>query len=214
MPSDAKTILKQKSPRYLRVGITGGIGSGKSTVCNLFARLGRAVLSADAIARSLTDGNDDIKASIRKAFGTGVFLPNGAVDRKALAAHVFMNRTRLQTLNAIIHPHVFRAIEQALSQLPTTQRQPYVVIEAALIFESGMDKQLDYVVVVSADEGKRIDRVMKRDGVTREEVLARMQSQMNVEQALRRADFVLTNNGTEPDLERSVAFVDSLLKRL
>ncbi len=209
-----KVVLKQKPTEYLRVGVTGGIGSGKSTVCNLFARLGRTVLSADAIARSLTDSSEDIKASLRKAFGDGVFRPDGLVDRKALAACVFNNRRRLQTLNAIIHPHVFRSIEQTLRQLPSTQKRPYVIIEAALIFESGMDDQLDYVVVVSADEEVRIDRVMKRDGVSRDEVLARMQSQMNVEQALRRADFVLQNDGAEADLAHTVAFLDSLLKRL
>ncbi len=206
--------MKNKSTDYLRVGVTGGIGSGKSTVCSIFARLGRTVLSADAIARSLTDSSDVIKAALRKAFGDEVFLPNGWVDRKALAGHVFTNRKRLQELNAIVHPHVFRSIEETVRQLSPAQRQPFIIIEAALIFESGMDKQLDYVVVVSADEEKRIERVMKRDGVTREEILARMQSQMNVEQALRRADFVLTNNGSEPDLERSVAFLDALLQRL
>lgn len=206
--------MKKKSTDYLRVGVTGGIGSGKTVVCNLFARLGRTVLSADAIARTLTDTSPDIKASIRQAFGDEVFLPNGLVDRKALAARVFKNRSHLRTLNTIIHPHVFRSIEETLSQLPAEQKKPYVIIEAALIFESGMDKGLDFVVVVSADEKLRIDRVMKRDGVAREEVLARMQAQMDVEEALRRADFVLTNDGAEADLEKSVRFLDTLLRKL
>lgn len=205
--------MKSSEP-YLRVGVTGGIGSGKSAVCRAFEQLGRVVLSADEIARSLTDTHDGIRASIRERFGSDVFLPDGTVDRRALAAKVFGSPSKLKALNAIIHPHVFEAIEDRLRQLPASSKHPYVIIEAALIFETGMDRQLDYVIVVHAEEEDRIVRVMQRDGITREEVLARMKSQMNVQQALRRADFVISNNGSLAELADRVRFLDAVLRKL
>ena len=138
--------------RFLRVGITGGIGSGKSTVCNLFAGLGRTVLSADDIARQLTDNSAQIKSSIRKTFGEKVFLPNGVLDRQALAAIVFENHSLRAKLDALIHPHVFAALDEAIDRLSLSDKSSYLLIEAALIYESGMDEKLDYVVVVHADE--------------------------------------------------------------
>lgn len=205
--------MKSSDP-YLRVGVTGGIGSGKSVVCRAFARLGRVVLLADEIARALTESSERIKAAIRTKFGDGVFLPDGTLNRSALAARVFSSPSKLKTLNAIVHPYVFGEIERRLDELPAAAKCPYVLIEAALIFESGMDKQLDYVIVVHAEQEERIRRVMERDGVPRADVLARMKSQMNVQQALRRADFIIANDGSVEDLERQVTFLDSLLQKL
>lgn len=198
--------------RPLRVGVTGGIGSGKSTVCKLFASMGRPVLSADDIARELTDTNYAIQSAIRKLFGISVFLPNGRVDRKALATVVFNDHSLRKELNAIIHPHVFSAIDQAIEKLDAAVH--YVVIEAALIYEAGMDEQLDYVVVVNADEPTRITRVMSRDNVSREAVRARMNAQMDVEKKIKLADFVIENDGTEDDLASRVRFLDTLLSMM
>jgi len=200
--------------QHLLVGVTGGIGSGKSTVCKSFAKHGRTVLSADDIARQLTDTNDEIKSSIKQTFGDKVFLPNGLVDRNALAVIVFNNQSLRKKLDAIIHPKVFTAIDNAIEQLPSSKQKPYVVIEAALIYESGMDERLDYVIVVNASEHERIERVMRRDGVPREAVVARIHSQMSMEQMLRRADFVIENNGDEQGLAETVRFLDRLLASL
>ena len=206
--------MKKARPAYLRVGVTGGIGSGKSTVCRHFETLGRTVLSADAIARTLTEEHKEIKAAIRRTFGEEVFASEGSLNRQKLAARVFSDPVELHKLNAIVHPHVFDYIERQLEVLPLEKKKPYVVIEAALIFESGMDERVDAVLVVHADEETRIARVMQRDGVTREEVLARMRFQMDVKDALERAHFVLHNDGTEAELLPRVQFIDALLKKL
>lgn len=197
--------------RFLRVGITGGIGSGKSTVCNLFAGLGRTVLSADDIARQLTDNSAQIKSSIRKTFGEKVFLPNGVLDRQALAAIVFENHSLRAKLDALIHPHVFAALDEAIDRLSLSDKSSYLLIEAALIYESGMDEKLDYVVVVHADEEVRIKRVLERDNTTREAVLARMYAQMDPKQKIELADFVIVNDNDEHDLVQRVKFLDTLL---
>ncbi len=199
---------------FLRVGITGGIGSGKSTVCAQFSSRGRTVLCADEIGRHLTDTDDQIKTAIRNRFGDGVFLQNGLVDRKALAAIVFNNKSLRQKLDAIIHPVVFKAVESSIANLSLAQKSPYLLVEAALIFESGMDKKLDYVIVVNADEERRIKRVVDRDHVSRDSVIARMRSQMDVDQKLKLADFVIDNDGSEQELQRRVEFLDTLLSRM
>lgn len=183
-------------------------------MCRHFETLGRTVLSADALARTLTEENREIKTAIRKSFGPGVFHPNGSVNRKQLAAYVFSHPAELQRLNAIVHPHVLAFVERQLKRLPLEKKKPYVVIEAALIFESGMDERLDAVLAVHADEETRIARVMRRDGVTREEVLARMRFQMNTKDILERADFVIYNDGTEAELLPRIQFIDALLRKL
>lgn len=196
---------------YLRVGVTGGIGSGKSTVCKLFAQMGRAVISADEIARELTASNDGIKAAIREAFGDKVFHFSGSLHRKALAEVVFNNEEAKEKLNAIIHPLVFETIEARINALKPSERSPYVIIEAALIYESRMDDDMHYVIVVDAKEELRIERVMERDDVDRDAVRARIRSQMEVQEKLDLADFVIVNEGTEADLIERVAFIDRLL---
>ncbi|MBI5470981.1 MAG: dephospho-CoA kinase [Ignavibacteriae bacterium] len=208
--------MKKKSSEnsFLRIGLTGGIGSGKSIVCSQFAQLGRTVLYADEIARELTDTDGAIKTAIRKAFGDAVFLDSGLVNRKALAGIVFGNELRRKKLNQIIHPRVFQAVESAIANLSEARKNPYIVIEAALIFESGMDKQLDYVVVVNADEELRIQRIMARDGISRDEVLARMRSQMDITQKLKLADFVIENDGSEAELLARAKFLDALFSSI
>lgn len=196
---------------FLRVGVTGGIGSGKSTVCKLFSQMGRVVISADEIARELTATNDDVKAAIRAAFGDEVFHSSGSLHRKALAEVVFNNEAAKEKLNAIIHPLVFETIESRINALKPSERSPYVIIEAALIYESRMDDDMHYVIVVDAKEELRIERVMERDEVDRDAVLARIRSQMNVQEKLDLADFVIVNEGTEADLIERVAFIDRLL---
>jgi dephospho-CoA kinase len=209
--SPNKRSGEKTGSRSLLVGVTGGIGSGKSAVCREFERLGRAVLSADGIARELTENDGEVREGISTLFGPAVFAADGSLKRKEVADIVFQNRELREKLNAIIHPRVFTRIDQMLSHLPPATLQPYAVIEAALIFESGMDRWLDYTIVVDAPEEIRIARVMKRDGCSREEVLARIASQMSVHQKREKADFVLENNEALYTLESNVAFLDRLL---
>jgi dephospho-CoA kinase len=193
------------------VGVTGGIGSGKSAVCRAFAALGRSVISADAIARDLTERDPGVRAAIARAFGAEIYAPDGPLRRQALAALVFASAAKLRTLNAIVHPPTRAAIDAAVADLPAASRSPYVILEAALIYESGLDKQLGAVVVVRADEEVRITRVMQRDGLGRQEVLARMRAQMPAEEKARRADLIIDNNREESELGPKVRFIDTLL---
>jgi dephospho-CoA kinase len=203
-----------KEHSFLRVGVTGGIGSGKSTVCTLFTKLGRTVLSADDIARDLTETNSDIKASIRETFGDDVFLPNGALHRRALAEIIFKDAGAKEQLNAIVHPLVFEVLEEKIHKLKPADRHPYIIIEAALIYETRMDDDLEYVIVVNAKDETRIQRVMQRDKLTREGVLSRMQAQMDVKEKVELADFVIENEGSEAELIERISFVDKLLAML
>ena len=199
---------------YLAVGVTGGIGSGKSTVCEAFAALGRLTLSADAIARALTVNDAEVLSEIRLAFGTAILTAAGTLDRKALAAVVFHDRGARERLNGIVHPRVFRTLTALLAAEQPARLRPYTIVEAALIYESGMDRGLDFVIVVDAPEEERIRRVMERDGCSREEVEARIASQMPVQKKRTAADFVLDNTGDRDTARNQAGFLDTLLRAI
>jgi dephospho-CoA kinase len=193
------------------VGVTGGIGSGKSAACRCFEKLGRVVMSADLIARDLTETNAQVRRAITQKFGAGMYSPEGGLRRSELARVVFAHPAKLRALNDIVHPVVFSSLNDALARLPASGGRPYVVVEAALIFETGMDKNLDATVVVRASESVRIDRVLERDRLPREEIVARMRAQMPVEETSERGDFVIENDGAEGDLMEKITFIDRLL---
>ncbi len=193
------------------VGVTGGIGSGKSAVCRCFERRGRVVLSADRIARELTDDNPGVRRAIAQKFGSAVYSPEGKLRRGELARLAFGDPAKLRALNAIVHPLVFSSLNEALALLPESKSRPYVVVEAALIFESGMDKRLDATVVVRAPEELRIARVLARDAMRRDDVVARMRAQMSPEESAGLAGFVIENAGTEDELAVKVGFIDRVL---
>ncbi len=196
------------------MGVTGGIGSGKSLVCREFARLGRKVLSADVIARELTERDPYVQREIRKAFGSEFFTSTGSLRRKELAGEVFRDQTKRKRLNGIVHPGVFKQIESSLGNLSRRESQLYVVIEAALIFETGMDQWLNYTIVVNAREETRIARVMHRDRCSRSEMRNRIASQMPAGEKVARADFVIQNDGGKRELRQRVIFLDRVLSAL
>jgi len=177
----------------------------------MLGALGRTVLSADAIARALTEHDPAVRADIAREFGSAVYGPGGGLQRAELARIVFGDAARRRALNAIVHPRVFASLEEALARLPAGAGRPYAVVEAALIFESGMDRRLDATLLVRAPEEARIARAMRRDAIAREEVLARMRAQISPATAAPRADVVIENGGTLADLEQRVAFVDRML---
>jgi dephospho-CoA kinase len=175
----------------LKVGLTGGIGSGKSTVAKVFEVLGVPVFRADDVARRLQDGDPDVKQAIGEAFG-GWLYASGKLDRAALAHIVFHDRHALAKLNAIVHPATRRAFQEWCGR----QTAPYVVMEAAILTESGGAAAFDQLVVVSAPEDVRLQRVMARDEADREAVLARMRNQVDEAARLANADHVIRNDGT------------------
>ena len=173
----------------LRIGLTGGIGSGKSTVAGIFKVLGIPVFDADWEAKKIMESNPILRNALVEQFGSTIFS-NEQLNRKALASIVFKDPVQLAKLNALVHPH---AIEEGI-QWSARQSSPYTVKEAALFFESGSAEGIDYMIGVYSPKHIRIQRVMKRDGISREEVLLRMQRQIPEEIKMRLCDFVLLND--------------------
>ncbi|HOY48134.1 MAG TPA: dephospho-CoA kinase [Flavobacteriales bacterium] len=173
-----------------RIGLTGGIGSGKTTVARIFKLLDIPVYNSDEQARILTDSDPDIKTAILNQFGAEVFSSDGKLNRAALANIVFNNPDSLHSLNAIIHPAVAHDFEKWCSQ----QNAAFIIKEAAIIFEHQLEKHLDGVIVVEAPDDLRIKRVMKRNASTEAEVRARMQQQFPQENLVRMADWVIHND--------------------
>lgn len=177
----------------LKVGITGGIGSGKSTVCHIFSVLGIPVFEADVVAKQIQNTDPDIHRQLVELFGDAVYLPDHTVDRKYLAGIVFNDITLLHRLNAIIHP----VVRKVFNEWCLEQQSPYVLLEAAILFESGLYNLMDKTIAVSTDEAERIQRVMKRDKMTEELVKQRIRNQWTDEQRINMADFVIHNNDNQ-----------------
>ena len=176
----------------LRVGITGGIGSGKSTVSKIFEVLGIPVYYADDASKRLMNEDETLKEKLRSIFGKETYT-DGQLNRAYLSSIVFNNPEKLLLLNSIIHPATIKdAAEWMLKQTA-----PYAIKEAALIFESGSQQYLDKVIGVYAPAAVRIHRVMQRDNVTREEVLSRMNKQIDEQMKMRLCDYVIMNDEQE-----------------
>lgn len=190
----------------LRVGITGGMGSGKTTVTRVFEVLGIPTYYADEAAKRLMNEDAFIKEQVMALFGKQTYL-NGQLDRKYLASLVFNDEENLARLNAIVHPATLEDAEEWMQR----QKTPYAIKEAALIFESGAHKQLDHVIGVSAPLPLRILRAMKRDKLSREEVKARMEKQLDEAIKMRLCDFVVINDEQELVIPQVIKIHETLL---
>lgn len=175
----------------LRIGITGGIGSGKTTVCKIFEVLQIPVFYADDAAKSVMHEDRQLIDALKAEFGHEIYTKNESLDRKALANIVFNNEKALEKLNSLVHP----AAIQAFADWGNAQDALYVIKEAAILFESGSDKDCDFTILVFTPEDLRIKRVMERDQVSEKEVRTRIDKQMPEEEKRRRADFIIMNDG-------------------
>lgn len=173
----------------LKIGLTGGIGSGKSTVARIFTTLGIPVYYADDEAKRLMNTDAELKEKISSHFGKASYTSEG-LDRKYLASIVFNDREKLDLLNSITHPVTIRDAQQWMDK----QTSPYVIKEAALLFESGAAETLDQVIGVYAPQHIRIKRVMERDGTTVEEIMKRISRQIDEEMKMKLCDHVIINN--------------------
>lgn len=185
------------------LGITGGIGSGKTTVCCFLESLGAEVFYADLEAKKIQVEDLEAKAEIQAVFGAAAYEPDGSLNRPFLAKKVFENKDLLQKLNQIVHPRV-RARLLARKKESQTRGIPLLGYEAALIYETGGEQYVDAVLVVYAPQETRIARVKTRDQVSEAQVLARMQHQLSEEELRARADFTIENKGDLADLEARV----------
>jgi dephospho-CoA kinase len=193
----------------LRIGLTGGIGSGKSTVAGIFEVLGIPVSYADEEAKALMNEDKGLQGEIISHFGPGAYT-NGRLNRSWLAAQVFSDPEKLELLNSIVHPVTLRAGEEWM-KLWESAGAPYAIREAALIFESRAGQQLDLVIGVDAPATLRIDRTMKRDNSAREKVIQRMSNQLDEELKMKLCDFVIRNDGQEALLPQVLALHERLL---
>ncbi|MFY9152128.1 MAG: dephospho-CoA kinase [Prolixibacteraceae bacterium] len=177
----------------IKIGITGGIGSGKSTACRIFSVLGIPVFEADLEAKRLMNTDPEIAFQLIRLFGEAVYLPDHTIDRKYLAGIVFNNPSLLAQLNQIVHP----AVRKAFSDWCDKQDSPYVIHEAAILFESGFYKLMDKTIAVIANQDQRISRVLKRDHLSPELVMERIKNQWTDEERIKLADFLISNNDDE-----------------
>ena len=179
----------------LRLGVTGGIGVGKSTVCQIFACLGVPRYDADQRAKELYSENLKLQKELIQKYGAAIYQ-NGALNKKLLSKIVFTDKQELQWLNSLVHPLIFEDYERWCQK---NKDAIYTIKEAAIMFESGSDKNVDAVIGVASPEALRMERVMARDGSTEEEILKRMSKQMPQEDLLGRCQFTIHN-----DLENSL----------
>ena len=183
------------------LGVTGGIGSGKTTVCGFLQEKGARVFYADIEAKRLMQEDASVRAEITEAFGPEAYTDDGALDRAVLADRVFGDAERLEQLNAIVHPRVFEAFEAA-KERAAEEGVDLLVHEAALLFEAGGDAHVDVTAAVVAPDADRVARVAERDDVAPEKVRARMEHQLPQDELRRRADYVIENDGSLDDLRR------------
>jgi dephospho-CoA kinase len=175
----------------LKVGITGGIGSGKTTICKVFETLGIPVFYADEVAKQLMITDLILIEGVKEAFGTLSYLPNGILNNQHIANIVFNNKAELEKLNSLVHPAVFRAFDTWEKEM--SHSVPYTLKEAALLFESGSYKMCDKNILVTAPLSLKLARVMQRDGITEAQVQARMDKQFTDEQKAKMADYFIDN---------------------
>jgi len=190
----------------LKIGLTGGIGSGKSTVARIFEVMGIPVYYADDAARQIMNTDEGLKEKIIMHFGGQSYF-DGGLNRKYIAEKVFNNKENLALLNSLTHPVTIQDAAIWMNK----QTAPYAIKEAALIFESGSEEYLDYVIGVSAPENLRIERSMNRDTISAEEVSNRMKNQMNEKEKMSLCDFVIVNDEQRSLLTQVIALHKQLL---
>lgn len=171
-----------------KVGITGGIGSGKSSVCKMLALRGVPIYDSDSRAKQLMVTDAELVRLVSQRFGADVYV-DGMLNRQVLAVRVFTDKVALAELNSMVHPAVMRDFERWAAE----QQTAYVVMESAIIFEAGLDDKLDAVVAVMAPCSLRLERAMQRDGATREQIEERMRTQLSDDELARRAKYAIVN---------------------
>ncbi|HNX85081.1 MAG: dephospho-CoA kinase [Bacteroidales bacterium] len=190
-----------------RLGVTGGIGSGKTTVCRIFRVLGIPVFVADNVARDVMENEPDIRAAINLITGKDLYT-HGNLDRKELARIIFNRPDLLRKVNAAVHPEVL----ERFNRWASASDSPYVIMEAAILFEAGADSLVDRVVTISAPVEERISRVMGRNELTREEVIRRINNQLGDEEREEQSYYVINNSDNEMIIPEILKIHEDMLR--
>jgi dephospho-CoA kinase len=188
----------------IRVGLTGGIATGKSTVSAIFKHAGAKIIDADQIARNIVQKGLPAWQKIVAHFGPRVLMADGQINRAILADVVFNDPVQKRHLNAIVHPHVRRKSEELMQQLEKAESHGVVVLDVPLLYEVGMDKDLDKTIVVYVPEPVQLKRLMERDGLSEQSAKVRIHAQMPIEEKRHRADIVIDNSGS-PEATQAAA---------
>ncbi len=198
----------------LKVGLTGGYASGKSLVAAELARLGCHVIYADELGHSVSEPGGEAYPKIVEAFGPEILSKDGMVDRKKLAAIVFESPELLEKLTGLVHPAVFRLEKRMFAEFEARDPQGIVVLEAAILIETGRDAAFDQIILTACDRETQIARGMKRDHLTREQVLARLDAQMPLEEKQKRAHYIVDTSGSKQETMLQVAQIYRELKEI
>lgn len=186
------------------VGLTGGIGTGKSTASEYLRKQGFSIIDADRISREIVEPGTLLLKELEKNFGSGIIKDDGTLDRKALAAIVFSDKEKKSRLDGLMHGHILDEIERKISKSQSGEGRG-IIVDAPLLFETGLEKKCDQVWLITADEKLRILRVCERDGMDPEEVRARIQNQMADEEKKERAHRIVDNSGSKEALLAQLA---------
>jgi len=198
----------------LKVGLTGGLATGKSFVGQAFASLGCYLIKADEIGREVMQPGGEAFDPVVREFGPAILAPDGSIDRKRLASIVFHDPERLAALNRLVHPPVIRRQDQRMQEIAASDPGAIVVVEAAVMIEAGTYKRLDKVVLTVCGEEQQVERAIDRGGLGREQALARIRRQMPLEEKRRFADYVIDTSGTKEETRRQVQEVYNLLQKV
>ena len=195
----------------LKIGLTGGIGSGKSTASKFFEKLGAFILDADKEAKNLLEKNEIVQHEVISEFGTDIINTTGKVDKNKLARVAFQDVDHQRRLNSVVHPYIYDLIDKTFDKVLSDGKYDVFIIDAAMIYESGYDIHLDYIIVITAQLKNRMERALARKTLTREEILKRIEFQWPEEEKVGMADFVIHNDGSEKELNDNIK---SLIKKL
>ena len=190
------------------IGLTGGIGSGKSTVAKVFRELNIPMYDADTEAKKLINTSPEIISNFKKIFGKDIYFDDNLLDRKKLAKLIFNDKKLLEDVNAIVHP----AVKEHFANWSKNQNSNLIIKEAAILFESGTYKDVDIIITVTAPVDARIERVCKRDGILPEQVKKRIKNQISDEEKIKRSDFVIYNDENDMILPQILKIYNVLTK--
>ena len=188
----------------LRVALTGGIGTGKSTASKILNELGAFIFDADKEAKNILKNNETIQSELIAEFGTDIMSGDENIDNNKLARIAFQDQDHQLRLNSIIHPYVFQEIDKNFDDVLEKSAYDIFVVDAALIYESGADTHMDYIIVITALLKVRMERALQRETLTRDEILKRMDLQWPEEEKIALADFVIHNDSTEEEFRDSI----------